>query len=204
MQAFFVSPVGKCVCIGVDPLWTGAGRTIGSLPKALVCRHFARPRTADLLQVRRRSKVRLTERRKLAAAWILSVRPQLKGRGVRPRTFAAQLPVPPESATVSSEHLPPVPPSGTSRCADATVQDKAEAGFEIDETLRRRQRRVGSARPRATASARPASRARPRDDLLGDPQSATQVPPSRLKPAEPAVHPCVSGFLRALPLPWKR
>jgi hypothetical protein len=33
LQAFFVSPVDKCVCIAVDPLWTGDGRTIGSLPK---------------------------------------------------------------------------------------------------------------------------------------------------------------------------
>jgi hypothetical protein len=24
LQVFFVSPVGKCVCIGVDPLRTGA------------------------------------------------------------------------------------------------------------------------------------------------------------------------------------
>jgi hypothetical protein len=33
LQAFFGSSVGKCVCIGVDPLWTGEGRTIESLPK---------------------------------------------------------------------------------------------------------------------------------------------------------------------------
>ena len=33
LQVFFVSLVGKCVCIGVDPLWTGEGRTIGSLAK---------------------------------------------------------------------------------------------------------------------------------------------------------------------------
>ncbi len=44
-----------------------------------------------------------------------------------------------------------------------------------------------SGSPRAATSARQARRAGPRDDLFGDPQSATQVPPSRLTTAEPTI-----------------
>ena len=112
LQAFSVSQVGKCVCIGVHPLWTGAGRTIESLPKALICRDFARPRTADLLQVRRRSKGRLPNVATRTPARILSVRPQLKRRPFRPRTFAAQLPVPHNQPQCRASTFHGVPPRG--------------------------------------------------------------------------------------------
>ena len=62
------------------------------------------------------------------------------------------------------------------------LADKAEAGYDVEETLRR-QRRVRPARAGVTRGTRRAGRARPRDDLGRDPQGATEVPPSRLTAA---------------------
>jgi hypothetical protein len=70
------------------------------------------------------------------------------------------------------------------------LADKAEAGYDVDETLRRRGGRplIGSAAASVESvrldpelrQALAASRTRPRDHLIGDPQGAAQVPPSRL------------------------
>jgi hypothetical protein len=91
----FVSPVGKCVCIGVDPLWTDDERTIESLPKGAHLQAFreaAKPLTFCMCPEGDSSSY---PTRNLAPPRILSARHQLRRRGLRPTSFAAQLPVAP-------------------------------------------------------------------------------------------------------------
>ncbi len=91
------------------------------------------------------------------------------------------------------------------------LADNAEAGYDIEDTLRRRDGRpplgsapasVESVRPEPKLRQAPAQRAE-RDHLLGDPQGDIQVPRSRLTPADRAAA-FASSSVRSLPLPWGR
>jgi hypothetical protein len=103
LQAFFVAPVGKCVCIGVAPSWTGDGRTIGSLPKG-------RPFAGISLGLEPLTFCRCAEGREFDSPNV------------------AQPPVPCDQPQCRASNLHGCP-SGTSRCADATVQTVALMGI---------------------------------------------------------------------------